>query len=77
MAAGPRGCSQVLVALIRGEPVGWMSRFPPFQAPPGYGHSLPTIYLFWAITVGLLYYPSLWYSGWRRRRMAGPRNAAK
>ncbi|WP_435011623.1 DUF1624 domain-containing protein [Tundrisphaera lichenicola] len=52
----------VLVALGRGEEVGWMFRFPPFEAPPGYGYSLPIVYLFWGLTVALLYYPSFWYS---------------
>jgi uncharacterized membrane protein len=63
----------VIVAAIQGEPTGWMFRFPPFQSPPGYGQSLARVYLFWAITVALLYYPSLWFSRWSgiRRGTAG------
>ncbi len=59
----------VLVAAFQGYPIGWLFRFPPFQSPSGYGHGLTIVYLFWAITVALLYYPSLWFSGMRRRRI--------
>ncbi len=58
----------VLVAALQGDPIGWMFEFPPFQSPICYGHSLATVYLFWVITVGLLYYPSLRYRDWRRLR---------
>jgi uncharacterized membrane protein len=62
----------VLVAAIQGEPIAWMFEFPPFQTPEGYGRSLARVYLFWIITVFLLYYPSRWYLGLRRRRRASP-----
>jgi uncharacterized membrane protein len=58
----------VIVAAIQGYPIGWMFQFPPFQAPDGYGNSLMTVYLFWAVTLVFLYYPSRWYLGLRRRR---------
>ena len=51
-----------------GQPIGWMFRFPPFQSPPGYGHGLPTVYLFWIITLALLYYPCRWFADLKRRR---------
>ena len=57
----------VLAATLRGDSIGWMFRFPPFQSPPGYGESLLTVYLFWAITVLLLYFPSRWYAVRRDR----------
>jgi uncharacterized membrane protein len=58
----------VVVAAARGYPVGWMFEFPGFQSPPGYGRELWVVYLFWAITVALLYFPSRWYDdAWRRR----------
>ena len=59
----------IIVAAVQGYPIGWLFQFPPFQAPPGYGRSLLPVYLFWAMTVGLLYYPSLWFS--RRKKMSG------
>ena len=66
----------VVVAAVQGYPIGWMFRFPPFQSPPGYGDSLPIVYLFWVVTVALLYYPSRWYWGWKRRRRAGARDSS-
>ena len=54
--------------LIQGQPIGWMFRFPPLQSPDGYGYSLPIVYLFWAITVALLYYPCRWFADLKRRR---------
>jgi uncharacterized membrane protein len=65
----------VIVAAIRGFPIGWMFRFPPFEAPPGYGNNLIIIYLSWAVTVALLYYPSRWYWDWKRRRRSSPQGA--
>lgn len=62
----------VVVAAAEGHPTGWMFRFPPFQAPAGYGHGLPIIYLFWAVTIALLYHPCSWYAGWARRDRGGP-----
>ena len=53
----------VIVAAIQGYPIGWMFQLPPFQSPAGYGDSLITVYLFWIITVALLYFPSRWYAG--------------
>lgn len=60
----------VVFAAVQGYPVRWMFRFPPSQSPNGYGDSLLVVYLFWAVTVILLYYPSRWYSGLRRQRKA-------
>ncbi len=53
----------LIVAAIQGYPIGWMFQLPPFQSPAGYGDSLLTVYLFWAITLALLYFPCRWYSG--------------
>lgn len=64
-----------LAAALRGEPIGWMFRFPPFENPPGYGDSLAVVYLSWVIVVVLLYFPSRWYWGWRRRRRVGSRGS--
>ncbi len=56
----------VLLAAVRGYPIGWMFRFPPFQSPPGYGQDLATVYLFWVVTVALLYVPCRWFGEWKR-----------
>jgi uncharacterized membrane protein len=58
----------VLVARLRGEPIGWLFDFPPFQAPSGYGHSLSWVYLTWALIVAILYLPCRWYAGVKGRR---------
>jgi hypothetical protein len=58
----------VAVEALRGQPVDWMFRFPPFQSPPGYGQSLPVVYLMSAVTVALLYYPCRWFAEVKRRR---------
>jgi uncharacterized membrane protein len=59
----------VLVAALRGQPVGWLCSFPPFaDVPPGYGFSLPGVYAFWIAIVGLLYLPCRWFADLKRRR---------
>jgi uncharacterized membrane protein len=60
----------IVAAAIRGYPIGWMFRFPPFESPPGYGNNLVIVYLSWVVTVVVLYYLCLWYSGWKRRNRA-------
>jgi uncharacterized membrane protein len=40
----------------------------PFTAPPGWGFSLPLVYLFWAIVVGCLYPLCSWYARVRQTR---------
>jgi len=61
----------VAVAALEGYPIDWMFRFPPFQSPVGYGSSLARVYLFWAITVALLYRPCSWYAGRAGRHRRG------
>jgi hypothetical protein len=51
----------------------WMFQSPtldryPFTAPPGWGLSLPGIYLVWAIVVLTLYPLCLWFSRLKQRR---------
>ncbi len=67
----------VVFAAARGYPIGWMFRYPPFESPPGYGDSLPVVYLSWVVTVVVLYFPSRWYGSWKRGRRAGLRGAAR
>jgi uncharacterized membrane protein len=44
---------------------------PPDQ-PPGYMWSLGLLYLIWAASVVILYFPSKWYAGVRAGRKSGP-----
>lgn len=40
----------------------------PFQFPPGWGYSLPVVYLVWAIVVSALYPLCRWFAAVRQRR---------
>lgn len=60
----------LLVAWASGEPSAWLLGKGPFDAPPGYGHSLPFIYAMWAVILLLLYPPSAWFAGLKRRSRA-------
>ena len=58
----------VVVCYSRFGEVHWMFESPsiarfPFTAPPGWGFSLPLVYLFWAIVVCCLYPVCSWYGG--------------
>lgn len=63
----------VLVCYARYRQVYWMFESPklenyPFTSPPGWGFSLPVVYLVW-ITVVLALYPLChWFAGVRQRR---------
>jgi hypothetical protein len=51
----------------------WMFESPdlshyPFTAPPGWGFSLPVIYLVWALVVAAMYPLCRWFSALKRRR---------
>jgi uncharacterized membrane protein len=51
----------------------WMFESPdlghyPFTAPPGWGFSLPVVYLAWAIVVATMYPLCRWYAGVKQRR---------
>jgi uncharacterized membrane protein len=51
----------------------WMFESPdlghyPFSPPPGWGFSLPVVYLVWAIVVATMYPLCRWYAGVKQRR---------
>jgi len=51
----------------------WMFESPslqsfPFAPPPGWGYSLPVVYLMWAVVVATLYLPCRWFAGVRQRK---------
>jgi uncharacterized membrane protein len=53
--------------------VHWMFESPgfpnfPFTKPPGWGYSLPVIYLIWAVVVIALYPLCRWFAGLRQRK---------
>jgi uncharacterized membrane protein len=63
----------LLICYVRYGHVYWMFQSPdlanfPFTAPPGWGLSLPKIYLVWAIVVVILYPLCRWFAGVKQRR---------
>ena len=60
----------VVVAMAWPQPYEWLLHGGFFlsQAPPGYGHNLPFIYLMWALAVGILYFPCKWFMDLKARR---------
>ena len=63
----------VAVCFARYGEVHWMFESPgigqfPFTAPPGWGFSLPIIYLFWASVVLALYPLCRWFAAVKQRR---------
>jgi uncharacterized membrane protein len=39
----------------------------PFSVPPGYGFSLPVVYLWWVLVVSAMYMPCRWFAGVKKR----------
>jgi hypothetical protein len=63
----------IAVCYVRYGQVHWMFESPnlnsfPTAAPPGWGYSLPVVYLVWAIVVLALYPLCRWFAGVRQRR---------
>jgi len=63
----------VAVCYARYSHVHWMFESPtvgqfPITAPPGWGFSLPVVYLIWASVVVALYPLCRWFAGLKRRR---------
>jgi uncharacterized membrane protein len=63
----------LLICSVRYGHVYWMFQSPdlanfPFTPPPGWGLSLPAIYLVWAIVVVILYPLCCWFAGVKQRR---------
>src|SRR5262249_3921361 len=52
-------------AAITRQPVDWFTWS--FDYPPGYGYSLAVVYAMWALAIAMLYLPSRWYAGLKRR----------
>jgi len=62
----------VAVCFVRYGAVHWMFESPtlaqyPFTRPPGWGYSLPVVYLMWIAVVVVLYPACLWFSEFKQR----------
>ena len=63
----------VVLTYIQNGAVHWMFESPdlgayPFTPPPGWGLSLPWIYLLWVAVVVMLYPVCAWFAGVKRRQ---------
>jgi uncharacterized membrane protein len=63
----------VIVCYARYGSAHWMFESPdvgryPFTPPPGWGSSLPVVYLLWAIVVMVMYPPCRWLAAIKQRR---------
>jgi uncharacterized membrane protein len=63
----------VIVCWMRYGDAHWMFQSArldqyPFTQPPGWGYSLPVVYLAWAAVVALLYPACRWYAALKQRR---------
>ncbi|MBA2627288.1 MAG: DUF1624 domain-containing protein [Gemmatimonadales bacterium] len=63
----------VAVCLVRYGTAHWMTESPdlgnyPFTPPPGWGFSLPVVYLVWALVVVLMYPLCRWFAALKQRR---------
>jgi uncharacterized membrane protein len=59
-----------LMAMVFHQPVAWLfhGAFMANDIPDGYGHGLPFIYLMWATTLVILYFPCQWFMEVKDRR---------
>jgi hypothetical protein len=63
----------VVVCYVRYGSAHWMFESPdlghyPFSAPPGWGYSLPVVYVVWACVVVAMYPLCRWFAGVKQRR---------
>ena len=63
----------VAICLLRYGSAHWMFESPdlghyPFSAPPGWGYSLPAVYLAWAFVVVAMYPLCRWFAAVKQRR---------
>jgi uncharacterized membrane protein len=55
-----------VVGELSGHRIPWFDWYTRY--PDGHGYSLPFVYLMWGVVVAILYFPSRWYAGLKRRR---------
>jgi hypothetical protein len=63
----------VVTCYLRYGSAHWMFESPdlsnyPYTAPPGWGYSLPVVYLVWALVVGAMYPLCRWFAELKQRR---------
>jgi uncharacterized membrane protein len=58
----------LVMALINRQPYRWLLAGEPFRTPPGYGYSLPMVYLMWGLSILLLYSACRWFAELKKRR---------
>jgi hypothetical protein len=63
----------VVTCYVRYGSAHWMFESPdlahyPFSAPPGWGYSLPVVYLVWVFVVVTMYPLCRWFAGLKQRR---------
>jgi uncharacterized membrane protein len=63
----------VVACYLRYGTAHWMFESPdlahyPFSAPPGWGYSLPVVYLIWAVVVVAMYPLCRWFAALKQRR---------
>jgi uncharacterized membrane protein len=63
----------VVTCYVRYGSAHWMFESPdlahyPFSPPPGWGHSLPVVYLVWVIVVAAMYPLCRWFAALKQRR---------
>ena len=63
----------VVTCLVRYGTAYWMFESPdpgnyPFTAPPGWGYSLPVVYLIWIFVVVAMYPLCRWFAALKQRR---------
>ena len=63
----------VAICYARYGTAHWMFESPdlanyPFTAPPGWGYSLPVVYLLWGLVVLAMYPLCRWFAGVKQRR---------
>ncbi len=63
----------IATCYVRYGSAHWMFESPdlanyPFAAPPGWGYSLPVVFLAWAFVVVAMYPLCLWFAALKQRR---------
>ena len=66
----------VMTCLVRYGSAHWMFESPdlgnyPFTPPPGWGYSMPVVYLIWAFVIIAMYPLCRWYAALKQRRSNG------
>jgi hypothetical protein len=62
----------IFTAMAFGQPWKWLfpGGFMMGGAPQGYGHNLPFIWMMWALTIAILYFPCRWYARYKATHKA-------